>query len=277
MAGAGIKLFVDGEILSADELNFYLMDQVVTVFDDETDRNNAFGGAGEPTLSEGRICYLRSTNAVQVYDGSNWNDSGQFTVADGTITTAKLDGTGGSEAVTTAKIRNLAVTTAKINDAAVTTAKLGSGLTLSGKTTISGTIALDEILETVNYSAGTVSASQNIDILSGTVYYFAGTASTPTTVTPNFRGDGSNTLASQLAVGQSVTCVLIYANGSAARGQGTINIDGSTSNITTLWFGGASPLAETSSATYLYTYSIIKTATGPDTYTVFANQSKYGA
>ena len=53
MAGAGTKLFVAGDVLTAAEVNTYLQDQVIMVFADSTARNNAFGGSGEPTLAEG--------------------------------------------------------------------------------------------------------------------------------------------------------------------------------------------------------------------------------
>jgi len=90
MAGAGTKLFVQGEILTAAQTNVYLMDQAVTVFATAAARDAAFGGAGEPTLSEGRICYLESTNLIQFYDGAAWIDSSQFSVGDSTITSAKI-------------------------------------------------------------------------------------------------------------------------------------------------------------------------------------------
>jgi len=75
MAGAGIRLFVSGETLTATLVNQYLMDQVVARFATVTDRNNAFGGDGQPTLSvgdEGRICYIDATNELQYWDGSTW-------------------------------------------------------------------------------------------------------------------------------------------------------------------------------------------------------------
>ena len=72
MAGAGAKLFVSGDVLTAAQVNTYLMDQAVMRFADEAARTAAFGGAGEPTLAEGMVSYLMSTNAVQVYNGSAW-------------------------------------------------------------------------------------------------------------------------------------------------------------------------------------------------------------
>ena len=54
-------------------------------------------------------------------------------VADGAVTTTKLSGVPGGEAVTTAKIRDLNVTTLKIADLAVTTAKIADSNVTTGK------------------------------------------------------------------------------------------------------------------------------------------------
>ena len=130
-----IKKFLQGEVLTADEVNQYLMDQTVTVFADVTARNNAFGGAGEPVLSEGRFCYLQSTNSVQFYDGSSWQDATQFTVGDGTITTAKL----ADDAVTGAKIADNSITAAHIADGTIVAADIADGSVTSAKI-LDGTI-----------------------------------------------------------------------------------------------------------------------------------------
>ena len=115
-----IKTFLQGDILTANEVNQYLMDQVISVFADTSARDNAFGGAGEPVLAEGRFCYLQSTNAVQFYDGSQWQDAPSYGLGSDSVTTIKiLDAN-----VTTAKIASLAVTAAKIASDAVTTAKI---------------------------------------------------------------------------------------------------------------------------------------------------------
>ena len=81
MAGLGIKLFQDGAQLSAAEINGYLMDQVVCVFEDESDRDLSFGENNEPILSEGRVCYLKNTKKIQFFDSSGWIDSDQFSVS----------------------------------------------------------------------------------------------------------------------------------------------------------------------------------------------------
>ena len=72
MAGAGVRVFQAGEVLTATLVNTYLQDQVVARFASDDARDAAFGGSGEPTLEEGRVCYLDDTNELQYYSGSAW-------------------------------------------------------------------------------------------------------------------------------------------------------------------------------------------------------------
>jgi len=72
MAGAGTRLFVAGEVLTAAQVNTYLQDQVIMRFASSAARDAAFGGTGEPVLAEGMFCYLLDTNEFLVYTGSAW-------------------------------------------------------------------------------------------------------------------------------------------------------------------------------------------------------------
>jgi len=64
---SGRKTFVGGDILLASEINGFLMDQSVMVFDDATARTAAI-----PSPLEGMVTYLKDTNAVQVFNGSSF-------------------------------------------------------------------------------------------------------------------------------------------------------------------------------------------------------------
>jgi len=127
MAGAGVKLFTAGSQLTATEVNTYLMDQVVAYFADSAARDAAFGGAGEPSLSAGRLAYLFSDNKLYLYDNTNnWVEIGAQ-VEDGEITTAKI----ASLAVTTAKLADDAVTSAKIADGTIVNADINSSAAIA--------------------------------------------------------------------------------------------------------------------------------------------------
>ena len=73
MAGLGRKVFNSGDILLASEVQGYLQDQAVMVFDDSATRATAIGTAN---FSEGMASYLKDTDQVEVYDGSVWNSVG---------------------------------------------------------------------------------------------------------------------------------------------------------------------------------------------------------
>ena len=77
MAGAGAKLFTSGAVLTAAQVNTYLMDQTVMVFANTAARDAAFGGAGEPTLAEGMLCYLSDSNSLLYYTGTEWSALGE--------------------------------------------------------------------------------------------------------------------------------------------------------------------------------------------------------
>ena len=68
MAGAGYKLFATGDVLTAAQVNTYLMQQTVMVFASSAARTTALSGV----LAEGMVSYLQDTNTLEVYDGSAW-------------------------------------------------------------------------------------------------------------------------------------------------------------------------------------------------------------
>jgi hypothetical protein len=299
MAGAGIKKFTVGETLSDAEINTYLMDQTVPVFVNAAARDSAFGGAGEPTLSEGRLCYLQSTKKVQYYNGVTWSDSGQFTVADGDITTDKLYGVAGSEAVTTAKIRNSAittdkldgtalseaVTTAKIRNGAVDSSKLASNLTLTGTTVIAATGKVQQLLEKAVYSATplTTTPTTLINVINGAVYYYYAESALDFSINITATTTGVADLNALMSVQEALTIVVFTAQGAAAKRLTAITVDGLTSGIPgtpgvqvgVRWFGGVSYPSGNASSVDAYTITILKT--GTNAFEVFASQSSFKA
>lgn len=68
MAGAGYKLFNTGDVLTAQQVNEYLMQQTVMSFADAAARTTALSGV----LAEGMVSYLRDTNVVEIYTGASW-------------------------------------------------------------------------------------------------------------------------------------------------------------------------------------------------------------
>jgi len=170
MAGQGVKLFLSGEIAYASDINQYLMDQAVCRFLDEEERDGAFGngipisqgGDGKPELAPGRMCFLLEgpgstpgfpVRTVQYYDGSAWQDSDQFTIPDGFVTSAKIADNAimnvdinASAAIVDTKLATISTAGKVANSATTATAN-------SGNSTIVARNASG------NFSAGTITAS----------------------------------------------------------------------------------------------------------------------
>jgi hypothetical protein len=85
MAGLGRKVFTAGEVLTAANVQGYLMDQSVMVFDDSSSRATAIG-----TATEGMLSYLKDTNAVEAYDGASWIAVGVETSIPASIVTTSV-------------------------------------------------------------------------------------------------------------------------------------------------------------------------------------------
>jgi len=72
MAGAGYKLFATGDVLTASQVNTYLMQQTIMVFASSAARTSALSGV----LAEGMFSYLTDTNSTEYYDGAAWQGIG---------------------------------------------------------------------------------------------------------------------------------------------------------------------------------------------------------
>ena len=70
MAGAGYNFFGSGDVLGAGQVNTYLQEQVIMVFDNASARTSDLAAV----VAEGMVTYLKSTNKLQVYDGAAWVD-----------------------------------------------------------------------------------------------------------------------------------------------------------------------------------------------------------
>jgi hypothetical protein len=70
MAGAGFKTFAVGDVLTSADVNTYLMQQSVMVFDSDAARSTALGA----NVSEGMVSYVKDVDKVQYYTGANWLD-----------------------------------------------------------------------------------------------------------------------------------------------------------------------------------------------------------
>jgi len=63
----GFKVFSTGEVLTAADVNDYLMEQSIGIFANSTARD-----AQITSPTEGQFCFLADTNVLQFYNGSAW-------------------------------------------------------------------------------------------------------------------------------------------------------------------------------------------------------------
>jgi hypothetical protein len=66
---SGYKAFTAGEVLTASDVNNYLMQQSVMTFGGSAARSSAIGTAN---FEEGMVSYLKDTDKVEAYNGTNW-------------------------------------------------------------------------------------------------------------------------------------------------------------------------------------------------------------
>jgi len=91
----GFKVFAVGEVLTAADVNDYLMEQSIGIYADSTARDSQI-----TSPIEGQFAYLADTNNLTYYDGASW----QSYIGDGDITAVNagsgMSGGGTSGAVT---------------------------------------------------------------------------------------------------------------------------------------------------------------------------------
>jgi len=81
----GFKVFAVGEVLTAADVNDYLMEQSISIFANSTARD-----AQITSPIEGQFCYLADSNVLQLYTTS-WNDF----IGEGDISAVNTSGTSG--------------------------------------------------------------------------------------------------------------------------------------------------------------------------------------
>lgn len=69
MAGAGFKLFEDGNVLLASEVNTFMMQQQIMVFASAGARGSAIASP-----SEGMFAFLKDEDKLTYHDGTDWEN-----------------------------------------------------------------------------------------------------------------------------------------------------------------------------------------------------------
>ena len=156
-------------------------------------------------------------------------------------------------------------------------ASLSTSQTFTGTKTFSGTssakaIVLNDAAEVATVSATAATGTIAYDITTQSVLYYTSNASANWTV--NFRGSSGTSLNTLMATGESMTVAFLVTQGATAYYNSAVQVDGTTSGVTTRWLGGA-PTAGNASGIDSYRYLIIKT--GSATFTVLASNTQFKA
>jgi len=157
------------------------------------------------------------------------------------------------------------------------TAVTNAAQTFTATQTFSGTssataIVLNDAAEVATVSATAATGTINYDITTQSVLYYTSNASANWTV--NFRASSGTSLDTLMTTGQSMTVAFLVTQGSTAYYNSAVQVDGTTSGVTTRWLGGA-PTAGNASGIDSYRYLIIKT--GSATFTVLASNTQFKA
>jgi hypothetical protein len=158
-----------------------------------------------------------------------------------------------------------------------TLANLSTAQTFTGTKTFTGTssaqaIVLNDAAEVATISATAATGTIAYDITTQSVLYYTTSASANWTV--NFRGSSGTSLDTLMTTGQSMTVAFLVTQGATAYYNSAVQVDGTTSGVTTRWLGGA-PTAGNASGIDSYRYLIIKT--GSATFTVLASNTQFKA
>jgi hypothetical protein len=165
-----------------------------------------------------------------------------------------------------------ATTLAGANIAVINVANTFTALqTFSGSSSVAA-LKTANMKEVATVSATAATGTINYDATTQSVLYYTTNASGNFTI--NFRASSGTTMTTLMAVGESMSFTFMNTNGATAYYNSAVQVDGTTTGVTTKWQGGTAPTSGNVSSIDTYTYVVIKTAATP-TYTVLASVTKF--
>jgi len=132
-------------------------------------------------------------------------------------------------------------------------------------------IKVTSVIEPITISATAATGTVAVDVANGTTYY---TSNATANWVVNLRWNSSTTLDSKLATGEMASTTFMARQGSTAYYVTSIQVNGTTSGVTTRWQGASgAPTSGNANSTDMYTFTVVKT--GAATFDVFAAQTRF--
>ena len=162
MAGAGYKLFSTGDVLSASDVNTYLMQQTVMSFASSAARTTALASV----LAEGMVTYLQDTNVVEIYTGAAWVSLDDPNAIQNSLLTAK-----GSIVTATGASTPSALAVGTANQVLTVDSSTATGLKWATPSSSSGPTLVDYTPTFTNFTLGNGTAITKWYDASSTMFY----------------------------------------------------------------------------------------------------------
>jgi len=219
------------------------------------------------TSAAGKLQLTDSTSSTSTTTAATPNSvKAAYDLANGAVQTSSVN----------ANLITFFATPSSANLASAVSDETGSGALVFGTSPSITTATMTRPVfispqERFNISATAATSTINFNALTSAVLYYTSNASGNFVI--NLRGDGSTTLNSLMTTGDAMTVVFLNTNGGTAYYNTSVQIDGTTSGVTTKWQGGTAPSSGNTSSIDSYSYTVIKTANA--TFTVLASQTKF--
>lgn len=202
-----------------------------------------------------------------IWNGTGWDQIGNQAVASLDDYALLNPSASANQTITNTNITGGTVNATTLQQGGVQAVTTTGTQTLTNKTITSASVnyaILRSPEERLTIAAVASTGTIQFDLLTQGILYH--TANATGNFTLNFRGDGSTTLNSMLATGDSITASFLNTNGASAFFANGFQVDGSA--VTPRWSGGTAPSSGNTNSIDAYSFTIIKTANA--TFTVLA-------